>query len=137
MNDLMPTIQQGRSPLRRAYRSLWILVGITIAMAGTLTGSLAAPPSPLAGLSFAVSAMIFVVAFALAARVTIALERARRQSRPGTSDTGWSGWRSSVNQLRTPPRTKGKPLSGSTPPGGGEAGQIGDTPSAATDTDRE
>lgn len=81
----MTTIRHDRAPLRRAYRSLWILVGITILMAGALTASLAAPPSPLTGLSFAVSALIFVVAFTLAVRVTIALERARRMTRPTTA----------------------------------------------------
>lgn len=110
MNKRMTTIRHGRSPLRRAYRSLWILVGITILMAGALTGSLAAPPSPLTGLSFALSALLFLVAFALAVRVTIALERARRQSLPDTSHPGWSGWRSSLKQLRTSGRTTGKPF---------------------------
>ncbi|MHB1235641.1 MAG: hypothetical protein ACYCZK_08200 [Microbacteriaceae bacterium] len=79
---------------------------VTIAMAGTLTSSLAAPPSPLVGLTFAVSAVVFIVAFGLAARVTIAIERARRRAHPRTSDTGWPGWRKSLADLRASGRIK-------------------------------
>lgn len=85
MNERTNTTQRRPSPLGRAHRSLWILIGIAILMAGALTTALAAPPSPLTGLSFALSAMIFVVVFALATRVTIALERARRMARPTTA----------------------------------------------------
>ncbi len=114
-------------------------MAVTIAMAGLLTGSLAAPPGPLTGLSFAASAGVFVVAFALAVRVTIALERARRRSHPRASDTGWSGWKNSLAQLREPGQPRGQSLpAGSPPPGGrGEAGQIGDPQGALTEPDRE
>lgn len=139
MNEPRSASRQSRSPLRRAHRSLWTLVAVTIAMAGALTGSLAAPPGPLTGLSFAVSAVVFVVALALAARVTIALERVRRRSHPNTAERVWLGWRKSLAQLREPgqPRVRSLPA-GSPPPGGrGEAGQIGEPQGALTETDRE
>jgi hypothetical protein len=61
---------------------LWILIGVATLAAGGVTSTVTAPPSPLVGVGFGVSALILVVSFLLAARVTIALERARRLSRP-------------------------------------------------------
>ena len=104
MNDRIMTTQRGRPPLGRVYRSLWILVGITVVAAGALSSSLAAPPSPLTGLSFAISALIFIAALTLAARVTIALERARRQSH--ASETNPFRWQRSSNQPKTATRMK-------------------------------
>lgn len=107
MNEPRSASRKSRSPLGRAHRSLWILVAVTIAMAGALTGSLSAPPGPLTGLSFAVSAVVFVVALALAARVTIALERVRRRSDPKAAERVWLGWRESLSRLREPGRSRG------------------------------
>jgi hypothetical protein len=70
------------SPLGRAHRSLWILIGIAILALGAVTRLVAAPPSPLVGIAFGLSALILAVSLLLAGRVTIALERARRLSRP-------------------------------------------------------
>jgi hypothetical protein len=66
----------------RAIRSLWILIGIMIISLGVLSTAVASPPSPLVGIGFAASALVFTIALVLAGRVTIALERARRAARP-------------------------------------------------------
>ncbi len=70
------------SPLGRAHRSLWILIGIAILAAGGVSAAVTATPSPLVGIGFGLSALILVVSLLLAGRVTIALERSRRLSRP-------------------------------------------------------
>jgi hypothetical protein len=59
-----------------------VLTAISILAAGGLSAAASAPPSPMTGLSFAFSAVLLVVAGLLAARVVIALERARRAARP-------------------------------------------------------
>lgn len=74
-------------PLRRAHRSLWLLVGIMVVSLGAVTSAAAAPPSPLTGTAFAVGAVVFLLALVLASRVTIALERARRRDRPAPVET--------------------------------------------------
>ncbi|TDW28886.1 hypothetical protein [Cryobacterium psychrophilum] len=76
----------GTSPLRRAHASLWILIGIAILAAGGLTSTVMAPPSPIVGFGFGVSALLLAASLVLAGRVTIALERARRNSRPVIPD---------------------------------------------------
>ncbi|MES2094858.1 MAG: hypothetical protein V4531_13765 [Actinomycetota bacterium] len=76
------TKPRAASPLARAHRSLWILIGIAILAAGGVSAAVTAPPSPLVGLGFGLSALVLAVSFLLAGRVTIALERARRLSRP-------------------------------------------------------
>ncbi len=73
---------RGESPLRRAHISLWILVGIAILATGGLSLTVTAPPSPMVGLGFGVSALFLIVSLLLAGRVTIALERNRRLNRP-------------------------------------------------------
>lgn len=74
------------SASRRARRSFWILVGIAVAAAGSLSAGLVAEPSPLTGLRVAASGIILVTSLALAARVMIALERARRRAKSLTTD---------------------------------------------------
>jgi hypothetical protein len=69
----------------RAILSLWILIGIMIISLGVLSTTVASPPSPLVGISFAISALVFILALILAGRITIALERARRAARPPTT----------------------------------------------------
>lgn len=71
----------GRSALRRARWSFWILVGVAVLAAGSLNAGLGAQPSPLTGLRVAASGMVLIGALALAARVMVALERARRRAR--------------------------------------------------------
>jgi hypothetical protein len=72
---------QGRSTLKRARWAFWACVGIAMLAAGSLSAGLGAAPSPLTGLRVAVSGIALIAALALAARVMIALERARRRSR--------------------------------------------------------
>lgn len=67
------------SPSRRAVRSLWILVGIAVLAAGSLSAALTAGSAPLTGLRVAVSGLVLVGSVVLAARVMFALERARRR----------------------------------------------------------
>jgi hypothetical protein len=70
-----------RSPLRRARWSFWGFVGIAMLAAGSLSAALGAGPGPLTGLRVAVSGMVLIGALALAGRVMVALERARRRAR--------------------------------------------------------
>ena len=70
------------SPLRRAHRSLWVLIAVSILASGGLSAAVSAPPTPTTGMWFAFSAVVLVVAGFLAARVVVALERARRAARP-------------------------------------------------------
>lgn len=66
----------------RAIRSLQILIVITVISLGVLSAMVTAPPSPLVGIGFAASALIFTASLTLASRITIALERARRATKP-------------------------------------------------------
>jgi hypothetical protein len=65
---------------RRARRSFWILVWVAVLSAGALSAALAAEPSPLTGLRVVGSGLVLVSALALAARVMIGIERARRRT---------------------------------------------------------
>lgn len=63
---------------RRALRWFWVLTLLSVAATGCLSAALAAPAGPLTGLWFALSGLVLLAALSLAARVMIALERARR-----------------------------------------------------------
>lgn len=52
---------------------------VAVAAAGSMSAALAAPPGALTGLRVAVSGLVMVTAVALAARVMVILERARRR----------------------------------------------------------
>lgn len=80
-------LRSGRSQIGRPYRWLVFLIATMVATAGAITTAVTAPPSPLAGLSFGLSSLIFVVALILAGRVTIALENARRRALPPPPET--------------------------------------------------
>lgn len=82
----MPPSPVDSSPLRRARWSFWILLGVAGLMAGSLSAGLGAEPSPLTGLRVAASGIILVTSLALAARVMIALERARRRAKSLTTN---------------------------------------------------
>lgn len=71
----------GGSPLRRVRWSFWILVAIAVLSAGALNAGLAAEPSPLTGLRVGGSGITLIGSLALAARVMISVERARRRAR--------------------------------------------------------
>lgn len=80
-------LRSGQAQSRRAHRWLVFLIAIMVATAGAITAAVTAPPSPLAGLSFGLSSLIFAAALILAGRVTIALERARRRALPPPPET--------------------------------------------------
>lgn len=66
------------TPLRRAHFSFWILVTLATLMAGALSMSLAAAPSLLTSVGFALSAATLAASLALAARVMLVLARRER-----------------------------------------------------------
>lgn len=76
-----PQPRAGRSARQQAHHSFWILVAVTVLATGALSSALAAAPSPLTGLRVAASGLILVGSLTFAARVMIALERARRRAR--------------------------------------------------------
>ena len=63
---------------RRARATFWVLVGTAALFMGLLSSGLSRPPGPLTGLLVATSGAVVLVSVALAARVMIALDRARR-----------------------------------------------------------
>lgn len=65
------------SPLRRARWAFWGLVGVAMLAAGSLSAGLRSAPSPLTGLRVAASGVALIGAVALAARIMVAVERAR------------------------------------------------------------
>lgn len=83
----MSSPRSGQSPSRRAHRWLVFLIVIMVLAAAAISAAVSAPPSPLVGVSFGLSALIFAAAFILAGRITIALERARRRALPPPPDT--------------------------------------------------
>ena len=66
---------------RRAQAAFWTLVGIAALSMGALSSGLAGDPGPLTGLLVAVSGAVVLVSLALAARIMIALDRARRAAK--------------------------------------------------------
>ena len=70
---------QAKTDHSRARRVFWILTLIAIAAAGSLSKALAAPASTVTGLRVAASGLVLLAAVGLAARVMIAVERARRR----------------------------------------------------------
>lgn len=66
--------------MRRARRSFWILLAVAVLSAGLLSASLGSGPSPLAGTTVAGSGIALIASIALAARVMVAVERARRRA---------------------------------------------------------
>ena len=70
------------NPTARARRSFWALVGIAVLATGALSAAITAHPGPAAGATVAVSGAILAITLTLAARVLIALDHARRATRP-------------------------------------------------------
>ena len=75
----MPTTP---NPTARARRTFWALVLIAVLATGALSAALKAHPSPAAGATVAISGLILAIALTLAARILLALDHARRASRP-------------------------------------------------------
>lgn len=75
----MTRTQAVGSPMRRARRMFWILVGMAVLAAGALSSGLAAASSPFTGLRVASSGIVLVVALTLATRILVRVERARRR----------------------------------------------------------
>jgi hypothetical protein len=67
--------------LRRARRSFWILVAVSVLAVGALSDALAAPPAPTTGLRVAGSGLVLAATTALAARVLLALDSATAPDR--------------------------------------------------------
>ena len=69
-----------RSP-RRAWGSFWTLTVIAVISAGSLSTAARAPAGSSGALRVAVSGLLLLVTVTLAARVLVAVERARRRNR--------------------------------------------------------
>lgn len=73
--------KDGSATVRRARRSFWGLVIVAALATGSLSVALKGHPGPSTGLQVAISGIVLVTTIALAARVMIALEQARRGAR--------------------------------------------------------
>ena len=73
----------GGAPLRRVRWTFWSLVAIAVLSAGALNAGLTAEPSLLTGLRVGGSGIVLIGSLALAARVLIGLEKARRRALSG------------------------------------------------------
>ena len=69
------------SPWRRIRWTFWSLVALAVLSVGALAQGLAATPGPLTGLLVGGSGITAIGSLALAARVMIGVERARRRAR--------------------------------------------------------
>ena len=79
------TVSSGTSSVRRAQRMFWMLTVVALLAMGALSAALGADPGPLIGLLVIFSGTVLIMALALAARVLIAMERARPGRRPPTN----------------------------------------------------
>ena len=91
MNAQVAPGRWARNPPPRAYISFWVLVGIAVLMAGAVNASFAAAPGPLMAVCFAGASVPLIVCLALAARVLLAIQWARRAARAGRESVGGKG----------------------------------------------
>ena len=70
--------------LRRARRTFWLLALVGVFAAGSLSAAIQAPAGTLTGILVALSGLVLITAVALAARVMVVLERARRRAVRGS-----------------------------------------------------
>jgi|GEM_PF-1861432 len=70
--------QIGRPAHHSAQRSFWLLVVVAVLATRALINAFGASPSPSTGLRVAATGLVLLASLALATRVMIALERARR-----------------------------------------------------------
>jgi hypothetical protein len=75
----MPTTP---NPTARARRTFWALVLVAVLATGALSAALKAHPGPAAGATVAISGLVLAGALTLAARILLALDHARRATRP-------------------------------------------------------
>lgn len=68
-----------KSSSLRARRAFWILLLIAALAMGMLTSALKRTSGPFTGLAVAVSGAVLLLTLALACRIMIALDRARRR----------------------------------------------------------
>ena len=68
------------SPIQRVRRTFWVLAVIAVAAAGSLSAAIQSPAGTITGLRVAGSGVVLVAATALAARLLIVVERARRRT---------------------------------------------------------
>jgi len=61
--------------MRRARRSFWLLVVVSVLATGALSDGLAADPSPATGILVAGSGLVLIASIALAARILHAVDR--------------------------------------------------------------
>ncbi len=87
---MMPTAPNATA---RARRSFWALVLIAALATGALSTALKAHPSPAAGAAAALSGAVLAISLTLATRILLALDHARRTTRPPRR-----------RRLRQPPR---------------------------------
>lgn len=69
----------GPHPPTRARRAFWALTLVAVGAAGSLSSALRSPAGTRTGIRVAVSGLLLVAATALAARILVVLERARRR----------------------------------------------------------
>jgi hypothetical protein len=67
--------------MRRARRSFWMMVLVSVLAAGALSDALAADPSPATGLLVAGTGLVLIASIALAARILHAVDRAASATR--------------------------------------------------------
>ncbi len=72
---------------RRAHRTFWLLVAVAVVAAGSLSSAAHAQAGPLTAVRVAISGTALILSLALAGRVFVHLERARRAGHPATGKT--------------------------------------------------
>jgi hypothetical protein len=76
------TMSTTPNPTAQARRTFWALVAIAVLATGALSAALKAHPSPAAGATVAVSGLVLIITLTLATRILLALDHARRATRP-------------------------------------------------------
>ncbi len=95
---------------RRALRVFWLLLTVAALAMGTLSAALTKASGPLTGLTVAGSGVILALALALACRIMIAFDHARRAAQ---NLAGGGSARSARHGLCG---SSGKPIEGTTKP---------------------
>lgn len=72
-------------PVGRARRRFWVLIALAVLAGGAMSTALTATPGSLAGLGVALNGLVLIGSLAGAARIMLALERARQRAREGSA----------------------------------------------------